>query len=69
MLKSMKFQLALVGLAVVVANHVLKLELSTEEVMVVLGPIIAAILGTAYEDAAEKRAMGGGRTEPPTGGA
>ncbi len=54
LLKSRKVALAIVGALVVVLNKKLGLDLGTVEVAAIILPIVAAILGIAFEDAAKK---------------
>ena len=51
---SRKFWLAILALVVVIVNHAWEIELTTAELAAVVLPILAAIFGTAWEDAAEK---------------
>lgn len=49
--KQRKFILAIVAALVMVANATFDLELETEQIISILAPIIAWILGEAYVDA------------------
>jgi hypothetical protein len=53
LLKSRKFWLAMVGMAIPIANRVFSLELSQEEVLTAVGPLVALIFSIAWEDAAK----------------
>ena len=60
-LRSRKFQAAVMPAAAVFLARYFGIELSDDDLMVIVAPFIAYIGGTAWEDAAAKRA-----TVPPT---
>lgn len=62
LLRSSKFWLAVAAAGVPVVNQVTGLALAVPEVVAIVAAIIAAIAGTAYEDAAAKAA---GAKVPP----
>lgn len=53
LLKSRKFWVAMVGMAIPIGNRIFGLEMSQEEVLTAVGPLVALILGIAWEDAAK----------------
>lgn len=55
LLKSRKFWVAMVGVAIPIGNRLFGLEMSQEEVLTAVGPLVALILGIAWEDAAKTR--------------
>lgn len=57
LLKSRKFALMVIGMLVVLLNKKLGLDLSTAEVGAVILPIVAAILGIAWEDTVATKAV------------
>ena len=56
LLKSRKFALMVIAILVVLLNKKLGLDLSVAEVGAVILPIVAAILGIAWEDTAKTNA-------------
>lgn len=53
LLKSRKFWIAMVGVAIPIGNRLFGLDMSQEEVLTAVGPLVALILGIAWEDAAK----------------
>ncbi len=56
LLKSRKFALMVIGILVVLLNKKLGLDLSVAEVGAVVLPMVAAILGIAWEDTVNTKA-------------
>lgn len=65
-LKSRKARLAFIALAVVIVNEATGLDLDPVALGAIILPILAAIIGTAWEDAAEKGATVIQGDGPPT---
>jgi hypothetical protein len=64
LLTSRKFWLTFVAVLVPILNKVLKWEISDEQILAVIGSIVALVFGISWEDAATKSANGNGMKSP-----